>query len=94
MTVLNYPITLTDDDGTYLVDFVDFPDVHSVGDTVEEALREAVDGLLTGVEMYIADRRAVPLPSAADADQLTVALSVLETSKVLQWNETLAKKPS
>lgn len=90
--MLNYPITLTPDEGTYLVDFVDFPEAHSVGDTVEEALREAVDGLRTAVEMYMDDRRTVPLPSAPVEGQQTVALPALETTKVLLWNEMLKQR--
>lgn len=91
--MLNYPVTLTPDtNGTYLVDFVDFPEAHSVGDTMEEALCEAVDCLRTAVEMYMDDRRAVPLPSTPEASQHTVTLPTLETAKVLLWNEMLAKK--
>lgn len=89
--MLNYAITLTKDDDAYLVDFVDFPDVHTVGDTVEEALREAVDALITGIEMYMDDRHAVPLPSATDTEH-TVALPALETTKVLLWNEMLKQR--
>jgi antitoxin HicB len=91
--MLNYPVTLTPDtNGTHLVGFVDFPEANSVGDTVDEALCEAVACLRTAVEMYMDDRRAVPLPSAAAAGQHTVALPALETAKVLLWNEMMAKK--
>lgn len=90
--MLKYPITLVRDGASYLVDFVDFPDVHSVGDTEEEALREAVDGLITGVEMYMDDRRPVPLPCVPFDHHHTVTLPALETAKVLLWNEMLAKK--
>ena len=42
--MLNYPVTLTrDSNGSFLVGFPDFPEANSVGDTVEEALHEAVD---------------------------------------------------
>ena len=88
--MLNYPVNLTQDtNGSYLVSFPDLPDVNSVGDTVEEALHEAVDALLTGVEMYFHHRRTVPLPSAPTKRQHTVAMPALETAKVLLWNEML-----
>lgn len=91
--MLNYPVTLTrDTNDTYLVAFADFPDAHSVGDTEQEALREAVDGLRTAVEMYIEDRRAVPLPSALAEGAAYVTLPALETAKVLLWNELLQQK--
>jgi antitoxin HicB len=91
-TMLNYPVILTPDETGYLVGFVDFPEGNSVGDTEEEALREAVDGLITCVEMYMDDRVAVPMPSAAVAGQHSVALPALETAKVLLWNEMLRQK--
>ncbi|NVD99947.1 type II toxin-antitoxin system HicB family antitoxin [Massilia sp. BJB1822] len=91
--MLCYPVTLTPDTNeTQLVAFVDFPDVHSVGDTADGALCEAVDGLRTAVEMYMDDRRSVPLPSAPAVGQQTVALPAMETAKVLLWNEMLAQK--
>lgn len=90
--MLKYPVTLVLDDGTYLVEFIDFPEAHSVGDTVEEALREAVDGLRTVVEMYMEDRRRIPAPSAVQEGQTTVVLPALETAKVLLWNEMLQQR--
>lgn len=90
--MLNYPITVTRDEATFLVDFADFPEAHSVGETMEEAHREAVDGLITAVELYMDDRRMVPMPSAATAGQHTVPLPALETAKVLLWNEMLQQK--
>lgn len=91
--MLNYPVTLTrDTNGTYLVDFADFPDAHSVGETVEDALKEAVDGLITAVEMYFDERRPVPQPSAPAPGQHVVTLPALETAKALLWNEMLKQK--
>lgn len=91
--MLNYPVTLTPDtNGSYLVGFVDFPEANSVGDTEEEALREAVDALVTAIEMYFDERRPIPLPSVPAGGKRTVALPALETAKALIWNEMLAQK--
>ncbi|WP_342118067.1 type II toxin-antitoxin system HicB family antitoxin [Pseudoduganella sp. OTU4001] len=90
--MLNYPVTLIPDEESLLVEFTDFPDAHSVGDTVDDALREAVDGLITAVEMYMEDRRLVPMPSTARKGQHTVTLPALETAKVLLWNEMLNQR--
>jgi len=86
--MLNYPVTLTpDSNGTFLVGFPDVPEANSVGETIEEALHEAVDALITALELYFDARRSVPLPSTPSKGQYTVALPALETAKVLLWNE-------
>jgi antitoxin HicB len=91
--MLNYPVTLTPDtNNTVLVGFPDFPEANGVGDNVDEALHDAVDALITVVDMYFDDRRPVPLPSAPDAGQYTVALPALATAKVLLWNEMLKQR--
>lgn len=90
--MLNYPITVTPDGTTLVVDFVDFPEAHSVGDTLDEAHREAVDGLITTVELYMDDRRMVPMHSIPAEGQHTIPLPALETAKVLLWNEMLQQK--
>ena len=90
--MLNYPITVIPDEATFLVDFADFPETHSVGETIDEAYKEALDGLITAVELYMDDRRMVPMPSVPDDGQRTVTLPALETAKVLLWNEMLLQK--
>lgn len=90
--MLNYPITVIPDEATFLVDFTDFPEAHSVGETIDDARREAVDGLITAVELYMDERRCVPMPSAPAQGQYTVPLPALETAKVLLWNEMLQQK--
>lgn len=86
--MLNYPVILTpDSNDTYLVDFPDLPEAHSVGETMDEALREAVDAVITAIEMYFDARSPVPLPSKPSKGQHTVSLPALETAKVLLWNE-------
>jgi antitoxin HicB len=90
--MLNYPVTLSrDTNGEHLVDFIDLSFAHGAGDTEEEALQSAVDGLITAIEMLLDDRRIVPLPSAPAEGQRTVALPALETAKVLLWNELLGQ---
>ena len=62
---MDYPVTLErDDNGTILVGFPDFPEAHTFGDTVEDALRHAQDALATAIDAYIKARRDIPLPSA------------------------------
>ncbi|MFC6977575.1 type II toxin-antitoxin system HicB family antitoxin [Microbulbifer taiwanensis] len=47
----DYPVTVVEADGAHLVFCPDLPEMHSVGDTVEEALREAGDGIITALSI-------------------------------------------
>ena len=63
---MEYPITLArDTNGTVLVSFVDFPEAHTFGDDILDALRRAPDALATVIDAYIKDRRDLPLPRQA-----------------------------
>jgi antitoxin HicB len=91
--MLIYPITLmSDSNGTFLVGFPDFPEANSVGDSVDEAKLNAVDALVTALEIYFDERRSIPAPSLPLPGQPVVALPALETAKVLLWNEMHARK--
>lgn len=62
---MDYPIKLEkDDNGTILVNFPDFPEAHTYGNDIEDALTHAPDALATAIDGYIKDRREIPLPSA------------------------------
>ena len=90
--MLAYPYELTpDDNGTFLVSFPDIPEAAAVGEDADSARVEALDGLLCALDGYFADRRSVPLPSAAENGQGTVVLPALETAKVLLLNEMVAQ---
>lgn len=77
-----YPVTLTkDSNGTILVDFPDFPEAHTFGETKDEALARAVDALATVLDGYISDRRDIPTPSLTDR-AIVVTLPALMATKV------------
>ena len=62
----NYPVVLTTDDNTtILVTFPDIPEAITFGEDRDEALMRAEDALETALEMYIAQRRDLPLASPA-----------------------------
>jgi antitoxin HicB len=91
--MLNYPVTLTPDtNGTLLVGFPDFPEANSVGEDESEALTNAVEALEVAVDIYFEQRRPIPLPSEPKPGQHVISLPVLETAKVLVWNEMHAQK--
>ncbi len=77
--MLHYPVKLTTEGESILVDFPDFPEAHTFGDTREEALRRASDALLTVIEAYMKDRQRLPLPSRG---KLTVNVPPLAVPKI------------
>lgn len=90
--MLIYPITLAPDTNeTLLVGFVDLPGVHSVGEDEEAACINAQEALRLALEGFIDERKAVPLPSKLKRGQRGAELSILDSAKVLIWNEMLGQ---
>jgi antitoxin HicB len=81
-----YPVTVVESEGAQLVFCPDIPEMHSVGDTLEQALREAEDGLVTALSIYVDQRRTIPLPSKRKKGQHLVYLPALVVAKVALWN--------
>lgn len=90
---MQYIVTLEPDtNGSYLVLCPDIPEMVSVGNTVEDALKEALDGLETAFMIYMDDRRAIPMPTQAKEGDYTVRIPVKVAAKVLLFNEMIAQK--
>lgn len=61
----SYPVTLTKQkEGGYLVQFQDFPEAITQGDTVEDALNEAIDCLKEAVANRIEMKLDIPSQSS------------------------------
>jgi antitoxin HicB len=76
---MDYPVKLErDDNETILVSFPDFPEAHTYGDDVEDALKHAPDALATTIDAYIKDRRDIPLPSAIVAKYRVTVPALVE----------------
>ena len=61
---MEYVVTLErDTNSSYWVRCPDIPEMNSVGDTVEDALKEALDGLETAFTIYMDQRRTIPMPT-------------------------------
>jgi antitoxin HicB len=88
--MLNYPVELTEDDGTIMVSFPDIPGAHTWGEDQAEALANAVDALETMIAAMIADREAIPPPSAARR-RPTVSPSLLGALKVAVYGAMRAR---
>ena len=91
MNTNQYPVTLEFDKATkgYAVFFTDIPEAMTQGDSIEDALIEAEDALITAMDFYFEDKRAVPMPSKAGKGQHTVALPASVWAKVLLLNEVI-----
>ena len=77
---MDYPVKVErDDNHTYLVSFIDFPEAHTFGDTVAEALSRGRDALATAIDGYIKDRRDIPRPSARAAKHHVTMPALVET---------------
>ena len=87
--MLHYPVKLTTEGERILVDFPDFPEAHTFGDTKEEALRRASDALLTVIEAYMKDRQRLPQPSRG---RLTVNVPPLTVPKIELYNAMQQKR--
>ena len=60
---MKYPVKLTHADDVVMVTCPDLPEFSTAGDTGNEALREAIDGIETTLQMYMQDRRDIQVPS-------------------------------
>jgi antitoxin HicB len=88
---MEYAIELErDTNGTYLVNFPDFPNVHSVGDDEGEALLNAADALETALDAALRSRQ--PFPSASKTKGThTVCLGAQASAKAELHNLMLGQ---
>jgi|SRR5690348_3535518 antitoxin HicB len=89
---MKYPIKLTRADGAVMATCPDLPELATVGDTPDEALREAIDAIETTLQMYMQDRRGIPAPSAPKRGQRLVALPPLAVAKLGLYQAMQAKR--
>lgn len=80
--MFDYPVTLTPDDGTVLVTFMDVPEAMTFGADEDEALLNAIDALETGLSFYVDARKSLPVASPPKPGQKTVQPSALECAKL------------
>lgn len=83
-----YPVKLEHDAdcGAYIVSCRDLPLMNSVGDSVEEALLEAVDGLVAALSIEMEERRPVPAGSQPEKGEYLVNVPVLVAMKAILHN--------
>jgi len=65
--MLDYPVVLeAQSEGGFVVLFPDIPEAVTQGEDEDEALLNAVDALETALEIYVEERRPLPVPSPAE----------------------------
>jgi antitoxin HicB len=78
------------DEGGFVVTFRDIPEAITQGDTELEALEMAADVLISAMDFYFEDRRAVPLPSEAETGEQLIEVPASVAAKVLLLNELVS----
>ncbi|WP_313685307.1 hypothetical protein [Pantoea sp.] len=83
-----YPVQLTQDNetGAYVATCRDLPLFNSVGDTIEDALIECVDGLRAAISIEIDERRPVPAGTLPQAGEHQVSVPILVALKAALHN--------
>lgn len=74
-------------EGGFVVTFRDIPEANTQGDSLEEATEMATDVLISAMDFYFEDRRAVPTPSASKRGERLVELPPSIAAKVLLLND-------
>ncbi|EJB2195456.1 type II toxin-antitoxin system HicB family antitoxin [Salmonella enterica] len=82
---MRYPVNFDHDETGWVVMFPDVPEALTGAKTKEESLSMAQDALITALDFYFEDRRAIPLPSEAGEAFVDVPASVV--AKILLLNE-------
>lgn len=83
-----YPVTLAQDPATksWMVASRDLPLMHSVGESEEDALQEAVFGLVTAIAIEVDERRPIPTGSPLQKGEYLVRVPLLVAMKAALHN--------
>lgn len=90
--MLRYPALFEPDGDGFMASFRDIPEALTSGSTMEEVRAMAADALLTAMDFYFEDKRAVPAPSRAKKGEELVSLPASGSAKVLLLNQMLEQK--
>ncbi|SEK12106.1 type II toxin-antitoxin system HicB family antitoxin [Achromobacter sp. NFACC18-2] len=89
--MLQYPAKIEADGDGFMVSFRDIPEALTGADTREEAEKMAADALLTAMDFYFEDGRAVPEASAPKDEEVLVSLPASVEAKILVLNEMVSQ---
>ncbi|AOO60023.1 transcriptional regulator (plasmid) [Raoultella ornithinolytica] len=90
--MFNYAVKLEHDSdtGAWVVSCRDLPLLNSVGDSVDEALLEAVDAAIMALSIEVEERRPIPEASQPEEGEYIITLPVLVVMKAALHNAMLA----
>jgi antitoxin HicB len=88
MNKFSFPVILTPDstDGGFIVSFPDFPEAITQGESIADALVEAVDCLEEAIAARIDEEMEIPLPSKPLSAQHIVTLPLQMSLKVILYS--------
>jgi antitoxin HicB len=90
---MRYPAKIVpDDNDTFLVTFPDVPEAAAIGETREQALANAPDGLEAGFSTYVDRKLPIPPASQPKRGNVLVRVPPLAAAKVELWNALLASR--
>ena len=101
-----YPCTIKEDDGVFYVNFPDFDDCFTDGDTMEEAVSNAKDVLEAVVFSYMKNNKPLPKPGKVNENVVYIELwvdllkdrvnnqSVKKTLTIPKWLNDIAEENS
>lgn len=82
----DYAVNVVQDVGSFWSSCDDIPEAHSAGDTLEELLANAAEGLEVALSIYVDQLRHIPKASPAKDGQHVIQLSALVVAKIELWN--------
>ncbi|WP_207285205.1 type II toxin-antitoxin system HicB family antitoxin [Pseudomonas sp. FW300-N2A2] len=83
----SYKIVVHEEHDHFWSSCPDIPEAHSAGDTLEELLKNAADGITLALSIYVDQRREIP--HASGAGDYYVRLSGVTVAKAILWNQLI-----
>lgn len=81
-----YPLEVHHEAAGVWLSCPDLPEMNAAGDTLEEALGEALAGMETALSLYVDQRRRIPQASPATGAGPVLHLPALTVAKIMLWN--------
>jgi len=82
----HYPISIHAENNHYWSSCLDIPEAHSAGDTLDELLGNAVEGIELALSIYVDQGRRIPEASPVRQGQYEIRLPALTSAKIALWN--------